>query len=319
MNEGARKIEIFEPFGRAIDLTKKILFEPFDFGKWLVIGFAAFLAGLADGTRTGFPSSFGDGNFKGQAVNKNLSAAQEEFMSWLVSGLVIAVLIGVVVLVLLFMWIGSRGRFIFIDCIVRNRGAIAEPWREFKRQGNSLFLFSLASMALSLLLMGVLALPLAIPYLRMGEFGDFGVGTVIYLILAVALLVLIGIAWAVLVWFMVPVMYRQRCGALEALRIVARLIGNHPVPFILYVLFVLVLMMAGAIVSCLLTCATCCIAAIPYVGSVILLPLYMFYYAYTLLFLRQFGPEYDVWAEIGEPTATAPLELPPGDAPPLQA
>ena len=41
------------------------------------------------------------------------------------------------------MWIGSRGRFIFTDCIVRNRGAIAEPWREFRREGNSFFLFSL--------------------------------------------------------------------------------------------------------------------------------------------------------------------------------
>ena len=318
MIDSARKIEIFEPFSRAIDLTKKILFQPFDFTKWLVIGFAAFLAGLADGTRTGFPSNFGDGDFRGESTSRNLSAAQEEMMSWLVGGVIVAVAIAVVVLVLLFLWIGSRGRFIFIDCIVRNRGAIAEPWREFKRQGNSLFLFSFAAMAASLLLFALLALPLAIPFLRTGDFGGFGVGSVIYLISAVAVLVLIAITWAVLVWFMVPVMYRRRCGALEALRIVVRLIGEHPVPFILYVLFVLVLLMAGTIISCLLTCATCCIAAIPYVGTVILLPLYVFYYAYTLLFLRQFGPEYDAWAGIGEP-ATAPLELPPGDEPPLHA
>lgn len=319
MDAGARKIEIFEPFGRAIDLTKKILFQPFDFGKWLVIGFAAFLAGLADGTRSGLPTNFGNGDFKGESTTRNLSAAQEELMSWLVGGVVVGVVIAVVVLVVLCMWIGSRGRFMFIDCIVRNRGAIGEPWREFKAQGNSLFLFSLATVLVVLLLIALLALPLGIPYLRTGNFADFGVGMVVYLIVAVALFVLIGIGWAILVWFMVPVMYRRRCRALEALGIVARLIGSHPVPFILYVLFGVVLMMAGTIISCVLTCATCCIAAIPYVGSVILLPLYMFYYAYTLLFLRQFGPEYDVWAEIGEPASTAPLELPPSDAPPLQA
>ena len=45
MNEAGRKIEIFKPFGEAFELTKKILFQPFDIGKWFVIGFAAFLAG----------------------------------------------------------------------------------------------------------------------------------------------------------------------------------------------------------------------------------------------------------------------------------
>jgi hypothetical protein len=43
MNGDQPKIEIFEPFGAAFELMKRILFQPFDFAKWLVIGFAAFL------------------------------------------------------------------------------------------------------------------------------------------------------------------------------------------------------------------------------------------------------------------------------------
>ena len=35
---GTRKIEIFAPFSAALDLTKLILFQPFDLGKWCVIG-----------------------------------------------------------------------------------------------------------------------------------------------------------------------------------------------------------------------------------------------------------------------------------------
>jgi hypothetical protein len=35
------------------------------------------------------------------------------------------------------MWVASRGRFIFTDCLVKQRGAIVEPWREFRREGNS--------------------------------------------------------------------------------------------------------------------------------------------------------------------------------------
>ena len=45
MNGPVRKIEILSPFNQAIELTRLILFRPFDITKWLVIGFAAFLSG----------------------------------------------------------------------------------------------------------------------------------------------------------------------------------------------------------------------------------------------------------------------------------
>ena len=63
MNGDQPKIEIFEPFGAAYEMMKKILFQPFDFAKWLVIGFAAFLSGLwGGGYHINFPSG-GDWNF----------------------------------------------------------------------------------------------------------------------------------------------------------------------------------------------------------------------------------------------------------------
>jgi hypothetical protein len=46
MNGTESKIEIFKPFGEAFELMKRILFQPFDFKKWLVVGFAAWLATL---------------------------------------------------------------------------------------------------------------------------------------------------------------------------------------------------------------------------------------------------------------------------------
>src|ERR1700676_990808 len=49
MNVPEPQIEIFKPFGEAFELTKKILFQPFDLKKWCVIGFAAFLANLGGG------------------------------------------------------------------------------------------------------------------------------------------------------------------------------------------------------------------------------------------------------------------------------
>src|SRR5437870_11758747 len=54
MSGSSNKIEIFKPFGEAFELMKKILFQPFDLKKCLVIGFVAFLAALSGG----FGSSF---------------------------------------------------------------------------------------------------------------------------------------------------------------------------------------------------------------------------------------------------------------------
>ncbi|MEP6685738.1 MAG: hypothetical protein ABJB22_03090, partial [Verrucomicrobiota bacterium] len=54
MKDTERKIEIFKPFGEAFELTTKILFQPFDIGKWFVIGFAAFLANLSGGMNLNF-------------------------------------------------------------------------------------------------------------------------------------------------------------------------------------------------------------------------------------------------------------------------
>jgi hypothetical protein len=42
------QIAYLEPLGRAWERMKLALFKPFDLHKWLVIGFNAFLAGLAD-------------------------------------------------------------------------------------------------------------------------------------------------------------------------------------------------------------------------------------------------------------------------------
>ena len=48
-----------------------------------------------------------------------------------------------------------------------------------------------------------------------------------------------------------------------------------------------------------MTCVTCCIAALPYIGAVILLPVYVFRRSYSIGFLSQFGPDYARFATLG--------------------
>jgi hypothetical protein len=80
-------------------------------------------------------------------------------------------------------------------------------------------------------------------------------------------------------------------------------------------LFSIVLALGLGICAMVAACLTCCIAAIPYVSTVVLLPAFVWLLAFKLIFLRQFGPEYDVWAVpvIPDPVAapTAPPPIPP--------
>jgi hypothetical protein len=119
-------------------------------------------------------------------------------------------------------------------------------------------------------------------------------------ILAIAawvfVILLVIIAWALIASFMLPVMYRRRCRAYEAFRAALSLIMAHPGEILLYCLFLIVLAIATGLISCLAICATCCIAALPYIGTVILLPVFILFRSFSLAFLRQFGADYDVWA-----------------------
>jgi hypothetical protein len=190
----------------------------------------------------------------------------------------------------------------FIDCIVKNRGAIAEPRRDFRKDGNGYFLFSLLVGIVLLVFAVVFSLPLVIPIIKDSTFLRTHH---VYVIVAIAALIFAMIflllAWSLIASFMLAVMYRQRCRASEAFTIVTRLIAAHPGEMLLYCLFWIVLALATALVACLATCATCCIAAIPYVGTVILLPLFVLLRSFSLLFIRQFGPDYDVWASFIPP------------------
>lgn len=101
-------------------------------------------------------------------------------------------------------------------------------------------------------------------------------------------------------------MYRRRCRALEGLRVTFSLIASYPGEMTLYCLFWMALGVGAALAACLTTCLTCCLAALPYIVTVILLPLYVWLRAFGLLFVAQFGPDYDVFAR-----STSSLPAPP--------
>ena len=313
MNATDPKIEIFKPFGEAFELMKKILFQPFDLTKWLVIGFAAFLASLSGG------SSYSFNPFSGWSDRQDRKEIAESFrdvgpvaqMEWWVIALIVMGVLIILTLVLVFMWLGARGRFIFTDCVVHNRGAIAAPWKEFRAQGNSFFLFSLLVMLCVFVVIVLAALALILPLILRGSVAQPGLGFWIALGTFLFVMLCLGFGWAVVSQLMIPIMYCQRCLARKALSQSVGLIATQPGPMLLYFLFLLVILFAAGLISCFAACLTCCIAAIPYIGTVLLLPIPITLYGFSLLFLRQFGSDYDVWADFIPPECSTILLSPP--------
>jgi hypothetical protein len=314
MNGERVRIEIFQPFGDAFEWMKRVLFRPFDLKKWLVLGFAAFIAGNSGG---GFSGNFNPRAFKD--MNAQPSGAHFNWSNlgpWWIAGIIVAAAV-LVVLILVLMWVVCRGRFVFADCVVKNRAAIVDPWHEFRREGNSYFLFTLAVGFASVLIFVLLTLIILVPlgifaHGRAHAWPGLGGGIAIG---CLALLWFVFVIFlAVVTHFMVPVMYRQRCAAFDAFGQVMRLITNHLGSFVLLILFGIVLFLGFVVLSTVVTCATCCIGALPYISSVLLLPVLVCLAAFKLFFLRQFGNEYDVWNGTPPSLESEPPPLPP--APP---
>ncbi len=323
MNGTAPKIEIIAPLSQSMELMKRILFRPFNLEKWLVIGFAAFLAHLGGGGRFNFnfPSSWKNHSWRPHTWTTDFSA---QVPGWFWPVMLVIVPLAIALAVLL-AWIGSRGRFIFTDCIVRDRGAIVAPWHEYRKEGNSLFIFTIFVGLFLLALFAIGVLPFLLPNIL--HHHHINLTVTLGLVFWLAVLIIAALAWWVISQFMVPVMYRQRCSAWSAFQKTVALITGHAGEIILFILFLVVISIALAIVVLMVGIMTCCVGlclfALPYIGTVILLPVEILLFGYTLLFLRQFGSDWDVWATLeAAPVQTTPpstpvaSEIPPPATPP---
>jgi hypothetical protein len=323
-------VEYLAPLERAWQRMVGQLFRPFDAGKWLALGFACWLARLFEGGFGGgfnVPVGGGDwGSEDAEAVTRRLAAGAPweswDLEEWLAPGmlgcLAGCILLVVFVLVPLVLWLKSRGEFLFLDNVVHGRAEITRPWHEYRREGNSLFLWQLGFLVVTLIATVIVLLPgILLLFTELRSDPD----TVP--VAGILLLVLPLIPWAILLayigfflrGFVVPIMYRERLTATAAWRVFLPVLRARWGSFLLVGLFVAALSVGVTIGLVILGCVTCCIAwivmAIPYLGTVVLLPLWVTYRAFTLEFLAQLSPRFDLFGA----AAAAPAPVPPSPPP----
>ena len=278
---------------RAWSRTAALLWRPFDARTWLVLAFAQFLAAL--------PPDFWGG--AGGSDRDWSRAAEDLERSWeelavgsLVLTLVAAGLIVLLAIVLALLWVSSRAKFVFLDDVVHGRARIVEPWKRFRREGNSLFLFRIALFLAACALVAI-AVVTVVSSVGLGALLRGQPGKITALALLVSsflglLFVALGYTVFFLDAFVVPIMHRYRLGTVDAWRRFLGLFRGHPLPFLAVGLAVLAAFVVFGISVLVFGFMTCCLGFLlllmPYLSNVLLLPLTVLYRSFTLEFLAQF-------------------------------
>ncbi len=308
MNEQYTRISVLDPISPAIERVRTILFAPFDLGKWFVIGFCAWLAylGKGGGGGGGNGPNFHRGGRPDQALEQAKHFISDNLM-WIIP-VAVFVLIFIIVLWLVLTWLSSRGRFMFLHCVALNKAEVKNPWTKFGKHSNSLFLFrfvlGLIGTAAIVPCIGAIVLFIVMLSRRGLHIFPAVVGLIAFALLIIALAIVLFLIKKFTTEFVVPIMFLRTISCFAAWREFLTLLSANKGRFVLYILFQIVIGLCVGLIVVGLVCVTCCCAgcimAIPYIGTVLLLPILIFERSYSLYYLRQFGPQFDVFQPAAE-------------------
>ncbi|MCD6175526.1 MAG: hypothetical protein J7K65_07165 [Planctomycetes bacterium] len=317
------QISVIEPIGAAIEKTKQILFQPFDIAKWFAIGFCAWLAALGSGGNLNF--NFGNWGSHGQSFNfqQEIHNAKEAVLENLpmVIGIGTFVILIIIIVSLVLMWLRSRGQFMFFHCVAQDKGEVVVPWKHYAQQANSLFLFrlvlGLAGFITSILFIVPLVV-IGISFMNTGIAG-FALANVVWGFLLVFCIIMVVMILSGIILltddFVIPIMSLRRCTVTEGWKEFWSLLMANKGPFTLYLLFLFVIGLAIGMIVLLAVLVTCCCAAcflaIPYIGTVLMLPILVWRRAYSIFYLAQFGPQFNTFRNMPAPVVVPTASIPP--------
>jgi hypothetical protein len=311
--ETPRTISMTDALSAAWLRMKLLLFRPFNLELWLAAGFAAFLQSLGSSSGTDglrFSKNFGDGD----GWDGDWTSSRDDISSfwdginwepWVVMLAGFMILLGIVLMVL-FLWLSSRGSFIFLDNLVTGKGAIREPWSKYRIEADSLFGWRLVFTIICFLVFGAFTVGAILVFLPLGV-ADAGVAVtlpavILFGALGFALAVAAGYIEFFLQAFVVPLMYRDNLSASQAWSRFIPLFQANTAEFVIFGIFYLLISIVGGLALGILGFMTCCIGlvllALPYIGSVVSLPLTALLRYWTVEYLGRFGEGYDLLGPI---------------------
>jgi hypothetical protein len=324
-------MRVTESMGPAWETMKRILFRPFNIGTWFSFGFIFFLQSCIEGggggnnlrlPNTNGGGGHGGGNGGGDTGNNLAGLAHELLHSLHLGGggggggagpgfgpgdlpetgvLLIIVAVACVVaipLIILMMWLGTRGQMMAIRAVATGQPGIGDQWNATRDAGGKLFKFHLAmtgiGMVFSLPLIGGGVL-LAMPVIRDGA----GIETILPMLIGLGVVLVLFMIPFLLVNamarnFVAPIMLKHGLGARDGWkRFWAVGKGHMGGIFLFYVMRVLV-GIGASIVGIVAGFLTCCLGFLPVLHQTLMAPYYVFERAWTLEVLASMSPDFDV-------------------------
>jgi hypothetical protein len=231
-------VNFTEAVNASIEWTTTVLFRPFNFKKWLILGFVALLSGY----------NMSGGNLGGNFTREKVKEAQAQEVSqasppvserqcplslkgilsrnfpWLNRLTITLIILAILILIIIFSWLYSHFAFIFLEDVVKNDASIKIPFQANRELSNSLFLFSLSFGAIFLVMLGLLVFICFQALAREGVFSNTGVigfkqifFTLLPFGLCAALVIFITIIITVMNNdFVLVVMFRDRLKIMQA-------------------------------------------------------------------------------------------------------
>jgi hypothetical protein len=147
--------------------TKRCLFEPFDFWKWVKLAIILMLVGGGSGhggnSFNSFSNSGVDSGYGSDYVsNYNPLDPIDDVIDFMFSAAVLPVIMLILLLIIVFMYISSVMEFVLVESLVSNNVRFWEYTRRFLGRGFQLFLIRIAALLLSLLALALIVLPFII-------------------------------------------------------------------------------------------------------------------------------------------------------------
>jgi hypothetical protein len=315
------QVSIIAPIQPAIEHARRLLFQPFALGTWFTIGFCAWLAGLGQAQFTWmnpraplFRGGQGPWPPSWQGASESWERVRDEVVRNLYWVLPLAAGLACLIAVfcLLVVWLNSRGDFMFLHCVALGRAEVAVPWRQHARKARSLFLFRLALGLIAAVLMLLLLATIVVFVVQIVRQGATLLASLLPILAAGLALVVIGIGFGVVAKltrdFVVPIMFLRGGTCREAWSELLGLFAGSFHLLIIYLLFQIVLALAIGMIVLVAVIASCCIAGcllvLPYLGTVLLLPVLVFQRAYSVYYLAQLGPQVDLFRTAAPPPAS---------------
>jgi hypothetical protein len=236
-----------------------------------------------------------------QQVETFLQQYGHIMLTWVLIGVAILIAIGIALL-----WVQSRAKFIFLDNVINNRGQITEPWHTYRASGNSLLgwhiVYGIVCFVITAALLAIGFYTIALPCYHARKFVPAVLPSAITLgTLLLVFVFITGFIARILEDFVIPIMYQTGLSAVKAWgRWLSLMRGNFWRLILYWIMYGLLGIAAGAAVflfALATLCIACCVMMIPYIGTVLLLPVFVFFRAYSVTYLAQFADDVVLFAD----------------------